>query len=76
MWTDAPQTLLRCNYIMQGAFFPPGAHTIEFRFQPPVRLFYVSLAAVLLGLVLLGLVIVPADGAGEARAVPPSAPAK
>jgi hypothetical protein len=51
-----PETLLRCNYIMRGVHLAPGAHTVEFRFQPPVRLLYVSLAAIGLGLITLGFV--------------------
>ena len=51
-----PETLLRCNYLMRGVHLEPGAHTVEFRFQPPVRPLYVSLAAILVGLLLLGVV--------------------
>ena len=51
-----PETLLRCNYIMRGVYLTPGAHTVEFRFQPPVGPLYVSLAAIGVGLVLLGLI--------------------
>ncbi len=69
-----PETLLRCNYIMRGVYLPPGAHTIEFRFQPPVGPLYVSLAAVGTGLLLLGFVLVTArqnDGLVPARAPQP-----
>ena len=55
-----PETLLRCNYIMRGVFLAPGAHTVEFRFQPPVGPLYVSLATIGVGLVLLGFVLVRA----------------
>jgi hypothetical protein len=55
-----PEPLLRCNYIMRGVFLAPGAHTVEFRFQPPVGPLYVSLAAIGAGLVLLGFVLVTA----------------
>ena len=55
-----PETLLRCNYIMRGVYLPPGAHTVEFRFQPPVGPLYVSLAAIGVGLLLLGFVLVTA----------------
>jgi len=51
-----PATLLRCNFLMQGVRVPPGTHSIEFEFSPPVGTFYVSLAVVLLGLGLLGYV--------------------
>ena len=47
-----PETLLRCNYLMRGVLVPPGEHVIEFRFAPPIGIFYVSLSAVALGLAL------------------------
>jgi hypothetical protein len=49
-----PASLLRCNYIMRGVYLPAGAHEVEFRFDPPHGMLYVSLAAVGLGLVLCG----------------------
>ena len=52
-----PETLLRCNYIMRGVYLPPGAHTVEFRFQPPLGPLYVSLAAIGVGLLVLGFVV-------------------
>jgi len=78
-----PETLLRCNYIMRGVYLPTGAHTIEFRFQPPVGPLYVSLAAVGTGLLLLGFVLVtarqsdrplPARAPRPAPVSPPSPP--
>ncbi|HEY3862732.1 MAG TPA: hypothetical protein VGO59_12675 [Verrucomicrobiae bacterium] len=46
VWLDQkPAPILRCNYIMQGVFVPAGTHTVEFRYQPPRKLLYVSLAA-------------------------------
>jgi len=48
------EKLLRCNYLMQGVFLQPGTHTVELRFAPPVDTFYVSLAAVAIGILLLG----------------------
>jgi len=59
VWIDEkPGTVLRCNYIMQGVFIPPGPHKIEFRFQPPQRILYTSLAAFVLGILLGGYVFV------------------
>jgi hypothetical protein len=52
-----PAPLLRCNYIMRGVHLTPGVHTVEFRFEPPVRALYVSLAAVVIGAVLCGVLI-------------------
>src|SRR5260370_9202004 len=49
-----PQPLLRCNFIMRGVQVPSGQHQVEFRFVPPVRALYVSVAAVFVGLVLVG----------------------
>jgi hypothetical protein len=53
-----PETLLRCNYIMRGVFLQPGSHKVEFRFVQPMRTFYVSLSAIILGLVLFVVVLV------------------
>ena len=53
-----PATLLRCNFIMRGVFLPPGAHTVEFHFRLPHKPFYVTLAAILLGVLLCGFLAV------------------
>lgn len=53
-----PATLLHANYIMRGVEIPSGSHTIDYRFSPPVKLFYVSLAAIILGVGLLGFLAV------------------
>lgn len=59
VWVDEkPGAMLRCNYIMQGVFLPAGHHTIEFRYQPSLKLLYVSLAAFGFGILLAGYVIV------------------
>jgi hypothetical protein len=59
VWIDGRRgTVLRCNYIMQGVFVPPGRHTIEFRYQPPQKMLYTSLAAFALGILLGGYVFV------------------
>jgi hypothetical protein len=58
VWVDKkPRAVLRCNYIMQGVFIPSGPHEIEFRYQPPQKLLYTSLAAFALGIVLGGYVM-------------------
>lgn len=49
-----PATLLHANYIMRGVQLEPGTHTVDYRFAPPVNLFYVSLSAIILGIGLLG----------------------
>jgi hypothetical protein len=56
-----PDTLLRCNYLMRGVYLPAGAHTVEFKFQPPMGTFYVSLVAVCLGLLMCGLLLLVKD---------------
>jgi hypothetical protein len=59
VWLDQkPAAMLRCNYIMQGVFVPPGRHTIEFRYQPPQKMLYTSLASFALGVLLGGYVFV------------------
>ena len=58
VWVDGkPASILRCNYIMRGVFVPPGQHTIEFRFQPPLAWLYVSVASFAIGVLLAGYVI-------------------
>ena len=67
-----PEPLLRCNYVMRGVYLQPGTHTIEFRFQPPLGMFYVSVATVLVGMLMVGFLVFtrekdgkPAPVAGE-----------
>ncbi len=56
-----PETLVRCNFIMRGVFLASGAHTVEFRYQPPIGSLYVSLTAIGLSVVLLGFVVISAN---------------
>jgi len=59
VWVDEkPGAVLRCNYIMRGVFVPAGHHTVEFRYQPPLHLLYISLTAFGLGIILAGFVLV------------------
>jgi hypothetical protein len=51
--------LLRCNFIMRGVEVPAGQHTIEFKFEPPIRSLYVSLAALVVGILLAAYLLVP-----------------
>jgi hypothetical protein len=58
VWVDGKrEALLRCNFIMRGVCLQPGAHTVEFRFQPPIGTLYVSLAAIFMGLVLVAVLL-------------------
>jgi hypothetical protein len=59
VWVDQkPGSVLRCNYIMRGVFVPAGHHVVEFRYQPPLKLLFVSLTAFAFGILLAGVVIV------------------
>ena len=49
-----PATLLRCNYLMRGVYLPAGTHSVEFKFQPPIRMLYVSVLAVAVALTVFG----------------------
>jgi hypothetical protein len=49
-----PVALLHANYLMRGVQITPGAHIVDYRFSPPVKLFYVSVSAIILGIGLLG----------------------
>lgn len=53
-----PAELLRCNFIMRGVYLPPGPHTVEFLFTPPIGALYISLAAIVVAVGLLGSLIV------------------
>jgi len=53
-----PQSLLHCNYLMQGVYLAPGPHSVEFKFLPPVGLLYVSLASLATALLTLGIFLV------------------
>jgi len=71
-----PEKVLRCNFIMRGVYLAAGRHTIEFRFQPPYGLLYVSLAAIGLALVVLTVVLVARPDASVAATVAPTLPAR
>lgn len=49
-----PENLLRCNFIMRGVYLPPGTHAVEFAFKPGLKVSYVSLAGLGVGLLLAG----------------------
>jgi len=51
-----PATLLRANFLMRGVQLPAGQHTVVFSYQPASKVFYISLAATLLGLALCAFV--------------------
>jgi hypothetical protein len=78
VWVDGNRApLLRCNFIMRGVYLPPGEHTVEFRFEPPIGSLYISCAAVLVGLLLLGYLAMsnrPPKDSSPAPASEPRAP--
>jgi hypothetical protein len=49
-----PASLLRCNFLMRGVYLTPGSHSVEFKFQPPIRVLYVSLLATVIALAVFG----------------------
>jgi hypothetical protein len=57
---------------MRGVHLGPGSHQVEFKFDPPVGMLYVSLAAEGVGLVLLCMLVV---GGHRSRA-PSARPAR
>jgi hypothetical protein len=50
--------VLRCDFIFRGVFLEPGKHEVEFRFRPNIKMFYVNLVAIFIGICLLGYAIV------------------
>lgn len=48
------EPLLRANYVMRGVYLTPGAHEVEFRFEPSARTLWISLAAVSAAFGMLG----------------------
>jgi hypothetical protein len=52
-----PAPLLRCNYLMRGVFLTPGEHTVEFRYQPPLTMLYLSLCGWGIGILAAGYLI-------------------
>ena len=68
-----PQPLLRCNYLMRGVQLEPGAHEVEFRFEPPIGTLYVSFAALVFGIGVVGFLAFTRNTAASAAPLP-SAP--
>jgi hypothetical protein len=59
VWVDGhPAKLLRCNFLMRGVQVPPGAHQIEFKFQPPTGWLPVTLVAEAVTVVVLVLLVI------------------
>jgi hypothetical protein len=53
-----PATLLRCNFIMRGVYVPAGAHAVVFHFALSHKPFYLTLAAMVVGVLLCGVLLV------------------
>jgi hypothetical protein len=60
-----PKTILRCNYLMRGVQLDPGAHSVEFSFNPPVKALYVSVGALVTGLLVAGVTLMTGRRAGS-----------
>jgi hypothetical protein len=76
-----PAPFLRCNHIMQGTYVPAGQHRIEFRYEPSMKMLYISLTAFGVGILLAGFVIFthltrPPEPPPAAEAKPPAKPGK
>ena len=57
-----PAPLLRCNFIMRGVQLSAGQHEVEFYYDPPSQLLWVSLAALGIGVILcLVLLVAPSE---------------
>src|SRR5205085_11979956 len=68
VWVDGkPAKLLRCNYLMRGVQVPAGDSKVRFHFEPSLTGFYVTLAAVIVGLLLCGLLFFGERGGPESR---------
>jgi len=50
--------VLRCDFLMRGVYLEPGKHEVEFKFRPNIKMFYVNIVAIVVGVVLLGFAIV------------------
>jgi hypothetical protein len=62
VFVDSRQdTILHANFIMRGVALSAGPHTVEFKFQPDIKLMYVSLGAIGFGAMLLLLLFVAAQ---------------
>jgi hypothetical protein len=52
-----PAELLRCNFIERGVYLTPGKHDVVMHFVPSMDTFWISTAAIVLGLSLWGFLI-------------------
>jgi hypothetical protein len=66
--------MLRCNYAMRGVQLEPGAHTVVFSFEPAIRGFHTTRAALALAVALLAALVVLARR--ERVAEPPATVSK
>jgi hypothetical protein len=59
VWVDGKKAeVLKCNFLMRGVYLEPGRHDVEFKFRYDLKMFYVNLAAILVGFGLLGYAVV------------------
>jgi hypothetical protein len=53
-----PERIQRANYLMRAVFLPAGEHRVEFRYNPPTKMLYPSVAAMIAGVLLVGFLVV------------------
>jgi hypothetical protein len=53
-----PAPLLRANFIMRGVYLTAGEHSVEFQYSLPMKPFYVTVSAMVLGILLCGFLFV------------------
>jgi hypothetical protein len=57
VWVDGKKKeVLRCDYLLRGVYLEPGHHEVEFKFRPNIKMLYVDLAAIFVGICLLSYV--------------------
>lgn len=73
-----PAKMLHCNFIMRGVLVPSGVHTVEFKYLPPYKLLYLTVAVMAASaLLLLGVLVASGlSSRKNAQPAPVPAPAK
>ena len=57
-WVDGQETpIVTANIVWRGVAVPAGEHTVEFRFNPPTPMLWVSLSAIGAGLACVGVLV-------------------
>jgi hypothetical protein len=54
VWVDGKKDkVLRCDYLLRGVYLESGHHEVAFKFRPNIKMLYVDLAAIFVGVCLL-----------------------